>query len=65
MICAWLSLVEHLLGVQEVAGSNPVAQTILSGARPCFFAHSVKINYKISVTVISGAFVFLFLLGLK
>ena len=26
---AWLSLVERLLGVQEVAGSNPVAPTIL------------------------------------
>jgi hypothetical protein len=24
---AWLSLVEHLLGVQGVAGSNPVAPT--------------------------------------
>jgi hypothetical protein len=29
-IGAWLSLVEHLLGVQEVAGSNPVAPTTFS-----------------------------------
>lgn len=38
---AWLSLVEHLLGVQEVAGSSPVAPTNFHLYRPLHI-HSLK-----------------------